>query len=85
MDRRYIMYLLLDDKENLTWQTATDHVKIIVKKGNKQYLTGLWGCGIRMHKVYLDGRLNTKEYQEWIDTCIKPMCNIRGAEGIIFI
>ena len=84
MDRRYIMYFLLDNNENLTWQTATDHVKIIVKKGNKQYLTAPC-CGMRMHKVYLDGRLNTKEYQEWIDTYIKPMCNLRGAEGIIFI
>lgn len=84
MDRRYIMYLLLDNNKNLTWQTATDHVKIIVKKGSKQYLTTSY-CGMRMHKVYLDGRLNTKEYQEWIDTCIKPMCNLPGAEGIIFI
>ena len=84
MDRQYIMYFLLDNDENLTWQTVTDHVKIIVKKGNKQYLTAPC-CGTRMHKVYLDGRLNTKEYQEWIDTCVKPMCAIRDAEGIIFI
>lgn len=84
MDRRYIMYFLLDNNENLTWQTATDHVKIIVKKGNKQYLTAPC-CGMRTHKVYLDSRLNTKEYQEWIDTYIKPMCTLHGAEGIIFI
>ena len=84
MDRRYIMYFLLDNNENLTWQTATDHVKIIVKKGNKQYLTAPC-CGTRMHKVYLDSRLNTKEYQEWIDTCIKPACTLHGAEGVIFI
>ena len=60
MDRRYIMYFLLDNNENLTWQTTTDHVKIIVKKGNKEYL-------------------------EWIDTCVKPMCYLLGAEGIMFI
>lgn len=84
MNRRYIMYFLLDNNENLTWQTTTDHVKIIVKKGNKQYLMAP-SCGMRMHKVYLDGRLNTKEYQKWIDTCIKPMCTIRDAEGVIFI
>lgn len=84
MDRRYIMYFLLDNNENLTWQTVTDHIKIIVKKGNKQYLMD--PChGMRTHKVYLDSRLNTKEYQEWIDTCIKPMCTLHGAEGIIFI
>lgn len=84
MDRRYIMYFLLDNNENLTWQTTTDHVKIIVKKGNKEYLTAPT-LGMRMHRVYLDGRLNTKEYQEWIDTCIKPMCYLLGAEGIMFI
>ena len=84
MGRQNIMYFLLDDNENLTWQTETDYVKIIIKKGNKQYLMDP-GCGMRMHKVYLDSRLNTKEYQEWIDICIKPMCAIRGAEGIIFI
>lgn len=84
MNRRYIMYFLLDNNENLTWQTTTDHVKIIVKQGDKRYLTTSTR-GMRAHKVYLDSRLNTKEYQEWIDTCIKPMCTIYGAEGIIFI
>lgn len=84
MNKRYIMYLLLDDNENMTWETSTNHVNLIVKKGNKQYLTAP-SPGMRMHRVYIDGRLNTKEYQEWIDTCIKPMCTLLGAEGIIFI
>ena len=84
MDRQYIMYFLLDNDENLTWQTVTDRVKIIVKQGNKQYLMAPC-CGTRLHKVYLDSRLNTKEYQEWIDTCVKSACNLHGAEGVIFI
>ena len=57
--------------------------KVDIIKGNKTYLTSP-SCGRRAHRIYLDGRLNIKEYQDWIDTCIKPMLFPNG-EGIFFI
>ena len=68
-----IYYFLYDELENKTYKIDNNtSIIIYIIKGNKEYLTAP-RCGTRAHIVYIDRRLNTNEYQEWIDTCIKPM------------
>lgn len=70
---RRIYYFLYDEVENKSYQiNNNNNIIIYIIKGNKEYLTSP-RCGTRADIVYIDGRLNTKEYQEWIDVCIKPM------------
>ena len=80
-----IMYYLLDENENKTTHIRTGENNITVFQGNRDYLTQNRACGIRSHVIYVDARLNTIINRDWIDEMLKPMCNLRGAEGIIFI
>lgn len=80
-----ILYILLDENVNEITSFDADNIKITLIKGNKSYLMHNRFCGARYHIIYLDAALNTIIYRDWIDTCIKPMCTARGAEGIIFI
>ena len=80
---KIIYYFLYDEFENKNYYIQNDSIILYIVKGNKTYLTSP-SCGRRAHRIYLDGRLNTKEYQDWIDICIKPMLFPNG-EGIYFI
>lgn len=81
-----IYYFLYDELENKTYKIHNNtNIILYIIKGNKQYLTSPQ-CGTRAHIVYIDRRLNTQEYQEWVDTCIKPMLSYNnGTPTICFI
>lgn len=77
MERIY--YFLYDERENKTYTIDNDnHIIIRIIKGNKEYLTSP-RCGTRADIIYIDKRLNTKPYQDWIDTCIKPMLSFKNS------
>lgn len=80
-----IMYYLLDENENKTTHIRTGENNLTIFQGSREYLQKNRACGIRSHVIYVDARLNTINNREWIDTMLKPMCNLWGAEGIIFI
>ena len=69
---------------NRTYKIRGADITMTVKTGDKSYLLTP-SLGERYHTIYLEACLNTKEYQEWIDQVLKPMCTMEGAEGIIFI
>jgi hypothetical protein len=82
---KIIYYFLYDELENKNYYIQNDSIILHIVKGNKTYLTSpSCGRGRRAHRIYLDGQLNTKEYQNWIDTCIKPMLYLNEGD-IIFI
>lgn len=76
---KIIYYFLYDEHENKRYKIHNDKDIILhIVKGDKKYLTAAV-CGIRAHVVYMDKQLNTKSYQEWIDTCIKPMLSYNNS------
>lgn len=78
-----IYYFLYDELENKTYKIHNgENIILHIIKGNKSYLTAP-KCGTRADIVYIDGRLNTKEYQEWINTCIKPMLTYKNSAPTI--
>ena len=80
-----IYYFLYDENENKTYKIHNDSVILTVIKGNKEYLTSP-SCGARATAVYMDKRLNTKEYQEWYDTCVRPILSLSNSlPAICFI
>ena len=82
--KKIIYYFLYDENENKSYNIHNENIIMYIIKGDKTYLTTP-RCGSRAHIIYLEKSLNTKSYQDWIDTCLKPMTCLPNSEGIIFI
>lgn len=79
-----ILYYLYDETENKITQTKNDLVTITIKQGNKSFLTSPTH-GVRCTRIYMDQRLNTSSYREWIDEVIRPMLALSNSQEILFI
>lgn len=74
-----IYYFLYDEHENKVYKIDNNKdIVLHIIKGNKEFLTAP-RCSTRAHVIYIDKQLNTKSYQEWIDTCIKSMLSFSNS------
>ena len=79
---RYIYYFLKSDTEQI-YNIVGDNIRITVFKGDLKNIFPM--CGKRAHDVYVDKDFNTKQYQDIINECIKPLASFSGGEGLVFI
>lgn len=77
--KKSILIILYNEKVNKNEALETENYIIRILQGNKEYLTNY-----RYFKIYIDHQFNTKPYEEWINTCIKP-CLFLNSDGIFFI
>lgn len=81
--KKRILRILYNEKVNKDEVLETEHYIIRILQGNKEYLISR-RYHYRYFKIYIDCQLNTKLYEEWINTCIKP-CLPLNNDGIVFI
>ena len=79
-----ILYYLYDETENKVTQIKNDLITITITQGNKSFLTSP-APGARCTRIYVDQRLNTFPYREWIDEVLRPMLTLSNSQEILFI